>query len=75
MTSTTADRRRADLTAADVAWDLEPLVDGRGAEGVDALLDDAERDGPCARASYRGRVAELDAGGLAELMRELAAHR
>ena len=26
----------ADLTAADVAWDLEPLVDGRGVAGVDA---------------------------------------
>ena len=31
-----------DLTAADVAWDLEPLVDGRGADGVDAMLDDAD---------------------------------
>ena len=42
MTSTTSDPLQSDLTAADVAWDLEPLVDGRGAEGVDALLDDAE---------------------------------
>ena len=42
MTSTTSDPPQSDLTAVDVAWDLEPLVDGRGAEGVDALLDDAE---------------------------------
>jgi oligoendopeptidase F len=61
----------ADLTAADVAWDLEPLVDGRGAEGVDALLDDAEARAH-ALARYRGRVAELDAGELAELMHEIA---
>jgi oligoendopeptidase F len=61
----------ADRTAADVAWDLEPLVDGRGETGVKELLDDAER-----RAAgldrYRGQVAELDAAGTAELMRALA---
>jgi oligoendopeptidase F len=67
MTLTESDR-----TAADVAWDLEPLVDGRGPEGVDALFDDAERRAR-ALASYRGRVGELDAAELAELMRELAA--
>jgi oligoendopeptidase F len=61
----------ADLTASDVAWNLEPLVDGAGAEGVDALLDDAEQRAH-ALASYRGRIAELDAGGLAELVHELA---
>ena len=32
----------ADRTAADVAWDLEPLVDGRGVAGVDAQLDAAD---------------------------------
>ncbi len=72
MTSTTSDPQQSDLTAVDVAWDLEPLVDGRGAEGADALLDDAEARAH-ALASYRSRVGELDAEGLAELMRELAA--
>ena len=52
MTITEADR-----TAADVAWDLEPLVDGAGAAGVDALLDDAEGRGARRSATYRGRVA------------------
>jgi oligoendopeptidase F len=61
----------ADLSAADVAWDLEPLVDGRGGEGVDALLDEAEERAQ-ALSSYRGRIAELDAAELAELMREIA---
>jgi oligoendopeptidase F len=69
--TTTSGLTDADRTAADVAWDIEPLVDGRGDEGVDALLDDAE-----ARAevigSYRGRIGELDAAELATLMHELA---
>ena len=60
-----------DLNATEVAWDLDPLVDGRGAEGVDALLDDAEARAN-ALASYRGRVGELDAGELADLMHEIA---
>jgi len=68
MTTATPD---ADLTAADVAWDLEPLVDGRGAEGVDALLDDAEARAH-GLARFRGRVAELGVGELVELMSELA---
>ncbi|MEX1006692.1 MAG: M3 family oligoendopeptidase [Acidimicrobiia bacterium] len=66
MTTTEADR-----TAADVAWDIEPLVDGAAESGVDTLLDEAETR---ARelAKYRGRVGELDAAGLADLMQELA---
>ena len=61
----------ADRTAADVAWDLEPLVDGRGQAGVDALLDEAELlvGGLEVR---RGTIAGLDAGGLATFMHELA---
>src|SRR5438270_2580287 len=61
-----------DLTAADVEWDLEPLVEGRGDTGVGALLDDADRRAG-ALASYRGRIGALDAAGLATLMHELAA--
>jgi oligoendopeptidase F len=61
-----------DLAATDVAWDLDPLVDGKGTAGVDALLDDAER-GASEIVRHRGRVAGLDADGLEALMRELAA--
>lgn len=61
----------ADRTAADVAWDLEPLVDGRGVAGVDAQLDAA--DALAARLeTRRGQVAALDAAGLAEVMHETA---
>jgi len=61
-----------DLTAADVAWDLEPLVDGRGDSGLDAFLDDADRLA-AAVAARRGTLASLDATGLAQLMHELGA--
>ena len=66
MTATDVDR-----TGADVAWDLEPLVDGRGDAGVTALLEDAERRATDL-AGYRDRVADLDAAGVATLMHELA---
>ncbi len=60
-----------DLTAGDVAWDLEPLVDGRGADGVDAHLDAADAIAGRIEA-YRDRVASLDAAGLAVLMADTA---
>lgn len=60
-----------DLLASDVSWNLEPLVDGRGPEGVDELLDEAGR-AATELTRYRGRVGELDAGELAEVMEALA---
>jgi oligoendopeptidase F len=61
----------SDLTAADVAWDLEPLVDGKGDAGVDELLDEADQV-VATVAERRGTIAQLDAGALAALMHELA---
>ena len=70
MTDTRVDD--PDRTASAVQWDVEPLVDGRGREGVDALLDEA--DARAARIeAHQGRVAELDAAGLAALMHEVEA--
>src|SRR5262249_22161258 len=66
-----SDLADADLLAADVAWDLDPLVGGRGDAGVDALLDDAAARAD-ALAPYRGRIGDLDAAGLAALMHEIA---
>lgn len=61
----------ADLTAADVAWDLDPLVDGRGQEGVNRLLDQAEElTGQLEQ--WRGRIGELEASELAQAMATLA---
>jgi oligoendopeptidase F len=61
----------SDLTAADVAWDLEPLVDDKGEAGVDELLDEADRVAASV-AERRGTIDRLDAAGLASVMRELA---
>src|SRR5664279_1705026 len=61
----------ADFTAADVAWDLEPLVDGQGAAGVDAALDAADALATSIEAR-RGTIADLDAAGLADVMHEMA---
>ena len=66
MTTTTDD-----LTAAGVAWDLEPLVDGLGADGVDTMLDDAA-ERVAALQVHRGKLGELDASQLAAVMHEVA---
>ena len=60
-----------DLTAAHVAWDLEPLVDGDGSDGVAALLTRAEAATARIEAA-RGRIADMSAVELAEVMAELA---
>jgi oligoendopeptidase F len=58
----------ADLTAADIAWDLDTLLEGTE---VDALLDRSDELAD-ALAEYRGRVADLDAAGLAAAMTTMA---
>ena len=55
---------QVDLTAADVAWDLEPLLDGHS---VDELLDRAEEVAD-QLANLRGTIAEMTAGALADAM-------
>lgn len=42
--------------AEEVAWDLEPLVDGEGADGVERLLAEADRLADELAASARGRL-------------------
>jgi oligoendopeptidase F len=62
----------ADDEVAGVAWDLDPLVDGRGEEGVRALLAQAVERADAFAAAYAGRLAELDPDGLRRAMEELA---
>ncbi len=59
-----------DLQAA--AWDLEPLVGGEGEEGVRSRMAQATERASAFSERHAGRLAELDAAGLAEAMRELA---
>ena len=65
---TTTDSTDTDLSAGDIAWDLDTLIEQ---SSVDELLDRADAIAE-EIAGYRGRVAELDAAGLAELMQRSA---
>jgi oligoendopeptidase F len=60
-----------DLTAADVSWDLEPLVDGEGPDGVAALMAAGEAAATRVEA-YRGRIGEISADELADVMGAMA---
>jgi len=63
----------ADPELDQVAWDLEPLVDGEGAAGVDRRLDEADERAAAFAQRHQGRIAALDGPGLAAAMDELAA--
>jgi oligoendopeptidase F len=54
------------------AWDLEPLVEGEGPDGVESRLDDALVRAQAFSARYTGKLDELDGPGLREAMQELA---
>ncbi|MBA2630052.1 MAG: hypothetical protein H0U84_03380, partial [Thermoleophilaceae bacterium] len=47
-----------DRALADASWDLQPLVDGRGAPGVEELLGAARERAEAFAAEHRGRVAD-----------------
>lgn len=50
--------------AADVAWDLEPLVHGEGEAGALRLLEEAAEQADAFAATYAGQVADIDGPGL-----------
>jgi oligoendopeptidase F len=55
------------------AWDLEPLVEGDGPDGVEQRLASALERSQAFAERYAGKLAELDSTGLREAMEELAA--
>jgi oligoendopeptidase F len=59
----------SDSALAQARWNLDPLLDGRT---VEDLLDAAAEAGAEFASAYRGKVADLDAAGLAEAMHKLA---
>jgi len=63
----------ADAALETASWDLEPLVERRGPEGVEELLGQARERSVAFAERYRGRVAGLDGEELAAAMHELAA--
>jgi oligoendopeptidase F len=56
----------------DVAWNLEPLVDGEGPAGVDRQLDEAAERATAFAAAHAGKVAAFDGPTLVAAMEELA---
>jgi oligoendopeptidase F len=54
------------------SWDLEPLVEGEGREGVERRLSEALERASSFADRYAGKLGELDGGGLREAMSELA---
>ncbi|HMD51376.1 MAG TPA: M3 family metallopeptidase, partial [Solirubrobacteraceae bacterium] len=62
-----------DRELEETAWDLEPLVDGEGVEGVRRRLADAIARSRAFAERYAGALEELDGEGLREAMEELAA--
>jgi len=61
------------MDVQEVAWDLDPLVDGDGPEGADRLLAEADERAARFAEAHAGRVGELDGPGLAAAMAELEA--
>ena len=64
----------ADQEVEEVAWDLDPLLDGDPSDpvaAVDAMLAEAQRRADAFSERYAGHVAELDGPGLAAAMHEL----
>jgi oligoendopeptidase F len=59
------------MDVQEVSWDLDPLVDGEGAEGADRLLAEADERAARFAETYAGRVGELDGAQLAAAMAEL----
>jgi oligoendopeptidase F len=69
----TAPAEPIDPELQETAWDLEPLVDGEGQEGVQRRLSGALERAQAFAARYAERLEELDSAGLREAMNELAA--
>jgi oligoendopeptidase F len=73
MATTDVEQALADPELERTEWNLDPLVDGRGEEGVDEQLSQATELAERFAGSYSGRVAELDAAGMADAMHDLEA--
>ncbi|HEX4011983.1 MAG TPA: M3 family oligoendopeptidase [Solirubrobacteraceae bacterium] len=70
---TTTAENLADPELLEAAWNLTPLVDGDEEHGVVRQLDEALSRSAAFADAHAGKLAELDAAGLAAAMHELAA--
>src|SRR6266851_7395915 len=70
--ATEAPSEPLDPDLQETAWDLEPLVEGEGKEGVERRLGEAIERARTFAERYAGKLGELDSPGLREAMSELA---
>ncbi len=68
----TASAEPSDPELQATAWDLEPLVEGEGQDGVERRLSDALARAQAFAARHAGKLDELDSARLREAMGELA---
>ncbi|HEY4809594.1 MAG TPA: M3 family oligoendopeptidase [Solirubrobacteraceae bacterium] len=71
--ATAAHAQPSDPELEATAWDLQPLVDGEGQEGVARRLSEALERAKTFASRYAGRLDQLDSAGLRDAMNELAA--
>jgi oligoendopeptidase F len=71
MATSEASTEPGDPELERTAWDLEPLVDGRGADGARAQLSEARERARALAERHAGKVGQLDRDGLLAAMREL----
>jgi oligoendopeptidase F len=67
-----ATAEQGDPELAEAAWDLEPLLDGEGQEGVERRLKEALKRSRAFAERYAGSLAQLDGDRLTTAMGELA---
>src|SRR3984957_9662509 len=70
--ATSAPAEASDPERGATAWDLEPLVDGEGEEGVERRLTQALERAERFAGAHAGCLDELDSSTLREAMSELA---
>ena len=68
----TATSEPSDPELQATAWDLEPLVEGEGPDGVEIRFTDALTRAQAFAGRYAGKLGELDSDALREAMSELA---
>lgn len=71
MTATEA--RTPPTGADDVAWDIEPLVGGGGADAALSIFDQALTDAEALAAEAKGTIGDVDASALASILDRVAA--
>src|SRR3989442_13629342 len=71
--ATHASPNATDPELEQTAWDLEPLLEGEGRDGVERRLAEALTRAQAFAERYAGKLGELDSAGLKRAVQQLAA--